>query len=496
MAKKAIEEVEREFPDDLPYIITYEKKYLEIKCQECNGSLRLVGANIAHVREHAFSIFHGVKQKEFSQQNLSKDGPLESLDDLDSERQPSKRQRLSPALPVENHDPQSRNNQIAISVAQASKQSEVSPVVSETSLHEAMARLANVEGKLEEQKNINDNLANLLLNLEAKLEGQNEVTEKLTQVSANIENELRVVKTETEDLATWLRNSGGLMDVHGATELQHHKRQIENLEQTISTYRSDFNQSIEIRRSQIRAAGDRIILSDAFAHALKRDLDNLAHSTTNGRANHATKLYEKLKDFTSRVKEQHLSQHTLVMKAVEQKMCSIEPIVKRVENMEKGLQGSQSPNCEKQFADLTVLTTNLDQKLVEYDNRYESLSLQHLDTFRSIITASAFLRKRVATLENTQLSNMASQEAKFASSGEQSGPSDHEIDVFGTFNGVMELRVASLERNDKYCEIIEMMTRVAALKRYNRKQDWKIIDLEMANERLQRQVEILLPPIV
>ncbi|KAJ8071758.1 hypothetical protein OCU04_002074 [Sclerotinia nivalis] len=355
-AKGRIEELEKEFPDDLPYIITYEKKCLEMICQECNRNLKLEGANIGNIRKHANGICHGIKvkrrldskglkevltsevearnriinnsaepisklearhertllnqqQKEFSQQNLSKGGPPESFDDLDGERRPSKRRRLSPALPMENHDLQSKNAQTAVCVPQVSKKSKVSPAVSErsapmsesiateifqrltdiehqherdmvkqidrihrigstligleklsgerleslernakeqrnetknlravfdsfTKLHndndrdlaravtqhdrliedfeirddtsplETKVRLANVEGKLEEQKDITDNLANLLSNVGVKLEGQKEVTENLAHVFANIENELKGVKKETENLMT------------------------------------------------------------------------------------------------------------------------------------------------------------------------------------------------------------------------------------------------------------------------------------------------------
>ncbi|KAF7863220.1 hypothetical protein EAF04_007302 [Stromatinia cepivora] len=141
-AKSKIEELEKEFPDDLPYIITYEKKYLEMVCQECNRNLKLEGANIGNIRKHANGICHGIKvkrrldskglkevltwevearnriinnssepilklearhqrsllnqqQKEFPQQNLSKGGARESFANLDGEPRPSKRRCLT-----------------------------------------------------------------------------------------------------------------------------------------------------------------------------------------------------------------------------------------------------------------------------------------------------------------------------------------------------------------------------------------------------------------
>ncbi|KAJ8071757.1 hypothetical protein OCU04_002073 [Sclerotinia nivalis] len=357
---------------------------------------------------------------------------------------------------------------------------------------------------------------------------------------------------------------------------------------------------MEKQGDRIRAAMDRIVTSEALTHELKRTLEDLAHSTASkadisrmtGLENVAAGLHKKLEELTSQIDNRHLSQHTLLIEGVEQKMYSIEPIIKRVENLEKYLEESQT--FKEQFVNLGVFTKGLDQKLVDSNNRQSSLHQQLQENLERRMTVSTSLQERVATLENqitkhpkrlgpitdlaswrklwdegleepvrentakfwstfdqvtqwqkevqgfgnkpgdvatagknlqiqqgkehtelieekmsiaqrefdkmvtelkTQLSNMASQAAKFESLGEQNGSRDYQIDDLVQSNRLMMMRVAALEKNEKHSDEM-MMMRLAALEEKNEKQVCKIVELERANEKLQREVKSLRQPVV
>ncbi|KAF7912933.1 uncharacterized protein EAF01_001954 [Botrytis porri] len=63
-AKAKFDELGKDFPSDLPYIITYEHKYLEAICQECDRGLRIEGSALGGIMNHATGIQHGLNVKQ------------------------------------------------------------------------------------------------------------------------------------------------------------------------------------------------------------------------------------------------------------------------------------------------------------------------------------------------------------------------------------------------------------------------------------------------
>ncbi|KAF5870003.1 uncharacterized protein Bfra_010149 [Botrytis fragariae] len=63
-AKAKIDELGKNFPSDLPYIVTYEKKCLEAICQECGLRLKIKGSALGGITKHATSIWHGFNVKQ------------------------------------------------------------------------------------------------------------------------------------------------------------------------------------------------------------------------------------------------------------------------------------------------------------------------------------------------------------------------------------------------------------------------------------------------
>ncbi|KAF7951125.1 uncharacterized protein EAE97_002676 [Botrytis byssoidea] len=63
-AKAKFDELGKDFPSDLPYIITYENRSLEAKCQECGRRLKIEGSAIGGIINHATGTPHGFNVKQ------------------------------------------------------------------------------------------------------------------------------------------------------------------------------------------------------------------------------------------------------------------------------------------------------------------------------------------------------------------------------------------------------------------------------------------------
>ncbi|TGO07711.1 hypothetical protein BTUL_0252g00130 [Botrytis tulipae] len=240
-AKAKFDELGRDFPSDLPYIITYENGALEAKFQECGRRLKIEGSAICGIINHATGTPHGfnVKQRldsnnleetltskvmarrkameNSSVPNLFREVPnrrkFENIEPLDlssievdpagpvdhsgSEPRKSKRRKVAPEFLTEID-----TSDLRVSTGLKNPNFKDSKAQTDASFHKDKISLANMESALGKQKDLIDNLNKLLPDADRRLEDQEKVTKSLTDLFPDVENKLNEQKKIVNRLAS------------------------------------------------------------------------------------------------------------------------------------------------------------------------------------------------------------------------------------------------------------------------------------------------------
>ncbi|KAF7951397.1 hypothetical protein EAE96_006710 [Botrytis aclada] len=379
-AKAKFDEVGKHFPSDLPYIITYENRYLEAICQECDRRLKIEGSAIGGIVNHANGVPHGLNVKK----RLDTGNLEESLTSKVMARRKAMENLFEPSSCKKAQD--QRNSETdeswefsSIEVDSAgfidhsepgprkSKRRRQSPGLLDetyksdfrvsTGLKNPVGRprgwkknkdktsLVDLASAFEEQKEIIDKLTKLLSNAECKLEGQKEVMNNLADLFPGVESKLNEQKEFIDSLALKLerelkRERGTTMNL---AELMNNRLDGQKLKiDKLMKESKNFGENGGSKEHNIsRIAVDRIVKVEKSIEELNRKLEEPfpAHASEAIMDRVVGCIVEnqtRLEEMVREVDKRHSSTRASFTEALETRIssCSSQAAIDRVANLE------------------------------------------------------------------------------------------------------------------------------------------------------------------
>ncbi|TGO48216.1 hypothetical protein BCON_0247g00100 [Botryotinia convoluta] len=461
LTKAKIDELGKNFPSDLPYIITYENKSLEAICQECDLRLKIEGSAIGGITKYATSIWHGfnVKQRldsnnleetstskvmargkamenpsepnscrEVQNQRKSKNeepwefpsievDPARPVDHSEPEPRKSKRRKFAPAFLAETDTSDLRKQRDQILLFNADliglrnfhgKRLDTLEQISEKQKHELKVCNENFrESKAQTDASFQKDKISLAI-MESELEEQKEFIDDLTKLLSNAECKLEDQKKVMNNLADLFPGVESKLNEQKEvvnslaskleSDLKGQKETTTNLAELMNNRLTGQKRKIDHLMKQLKNLGDSRESEDLLRLHTENELQNHHMQIANLEQKISRIRYDATKEVSEIIKKQNLS-HVAVDR--------IEKVENSIEGLNRRLEDPFPTNTFEAIVDRVVGYTaenhnRLEEMVREVDKRHSSQRaslIEALETKMSCTSQAAI--DRVANLEGS-----------------------------------------------------------------------------------------------
>ncbi|TGO34058.1 hypothetical protein BHYA_0214g00090 [Botrytis hyacinthi] len=400
-AKAKFDELGKDFPSDLPYIITYENGSLEAICQECGRRLKIEGSAIDGIVNHATGTPHGLNVKQRLDSNnleetltskvMARRKAMENSSELNPFRAVPKRFEniepwefssieVDPARPVDHSESEPRK----------SKRRKVAPAFlaeTDTSDLRVSTGLKNPVGRPRGWKKNKESSSTSKTSAPVLELTVADMSERLTDIDHQFDHKMKKQRDQT-----LLVNADliGLRNFYG--------KRLDTLEQISETQKHELklcNENFRDSKAQ----------TDAFFHKYKVRLTNM-ESALGKQKDSVDNLSKLLLDADRRLGDQ---------KKVTKYMADLFPDVESKLNEQKEIFNRLASKMESDLKERAT-TTNLDRLTSEYNGQQRNIShlTKDLEKFRDRKESEDLLRLHTENELQTQQKQIANLEQKIS----------------------------------------------------------------------------------